>query len=269
MAYVKSSRPAAPPHEVIAHGAALAAVVVAAAALCGGAAAQAPEPNAGAQIELQIGVCESPEAVVRALAATQDGAPREVWFFDTSALVLYERGVRLRLRVERGRGELTLKVANQDCARVAPDLVPGGEGKCEYDRHGERIAGAVSLERKIDVKTTRRLAKGTESVARALSPAQVRYLREIVGAWPLPADVRALGPAALRRYRTPDRRYDVDVLTLPPGGGHVEVSRKVLLADGERAHVEMQADLARAGVPACAEQAAQSMNTLRTLAAQR
>lgn len=100
-------------------------------------------------------------------------------------------------------------------------------------------------------------------------PAQVRYLREIVGAWPLPADVRALGPAALQRYRTSDRRCDVDVWTLPRGGGHVEVSRKVPLADGERAHVEMQADLARAGVRACADQAAQSANTLRALVAQR
>jgi hypothetical protein len=237
--------------------------------LPGIAPAQVAGPPAAAQIEVQIGVCASPEAVVRALAAKEDGARRDVWFFDDTALALYERGVRLRLRVEGKKGELTLKVANQDCARVAPGLIPRGEGKCEYDRHGDRVAGAVSLERATDAKTTRRLAAGKWPIAKALSPAQAHYLRDVVRAWPLPAGIRPLGPAGLQRYRIADRPWDVEVWTLPRGGGHVEVSRKVPIADSERVYADMRAELARAGVPACADQSARSLETLRALAVPR
>jgi hypothetical protein len=244
-------------------------VAIVVAVLPGIAAAQLTGPPAAARIELQIGVCAPPEAVVRALAAKEEGARRDVWFFDDTALALHERGVRLRLRVEDKKGELVLKVANQDCALVAPGLIPRGEGKCEYDRHGDRVAGAVSLGRGVDAKTTRRLVAGKWPVAKALTPAQAHYLRDVVRAWPLPAGIRPLGPVGLQQYRAADRSWDVDVWTLPRGGGHVEVSRKVPLADGERAYADMRAELARAGVPACADQSAQSLNTLRALAAPR
>ena len=44
-----------------------------------------------------------------------------------------------------GRSVLTLKVADQDSARLDPKLVSPGEGRCEYDVYGASAAGAVSL----------------------------------------------------------------------------------------------------------------------------
>jgi hypothetical protein len=241
----------------------VAAVVAAMMLELGVAAAQAPPPS-GAQVEVQIGLCATPDATIRALGLKSDGRPLDVWFVDDAALALYERGLRLRLRMKGERGALTLKVANQDCARVK-DLVPPREGKCEYDRHGERVAGAVSLERDVDAKQAKRLVAGEVDVAKVLSPAQIRYLREVVGVWPLPADLRVLGPAALHRYRPASRAYDVDVWTLPNGGGHVEISRKVPYAEGDRAYRTLLEDLSRAGVAVCADQSARSKDTLRAL----
>lgn len=236
-----------------------------AAAPRGAEAADAPAPRSAAQIELQVGLCAPAAVVTRALALKAKGQPLDVWFFDDATLALLDRGVRLRLRVTGAGGVLTLKVAEQDCARLAPDLVPRGEGKCEYDRHGDRIAGAVSLERELDAKAARQLVAGAAPVVQALSPAQIRYLREIVGVWPLPAGVRPLGPVGLQRYRAAGRPWDVDVWAIPGGGGNVEISRKVPTAEGDRAYQELRDEVLRAGIALCADQSAQSANTLRAL----
>src|SRR5215468_4612559 len=80
--------------------------------------------------EIQIGLCAPPERIVHALHLQPRGAPIDVWQFDDAALTLLERGARLRLRVSKdGGSEFTLKLANQDCARADPKLMPSREGK--------------------------------------------------------------------------------------------------------------------------------------------
>ena len=186
--------------------------------------------------------------------------------FDDAALTLFGRGVRLRLRVAvDGRSEFTLKVADQDCARLERGLVPSGEGKCEYDVHGTSVAGAVSLTRHLNVASTKELVAGRVAPAQVMSPAQIRYLREVVRIWPLPTEIRALGPMLLRTYGTPDKRYDIDITQLPDGVEYAEISRKVPAADAARVKAAMEADLSRAGVEICADQSSQAVNKLRSL----
>src|SRR5262245_33775835 len=67
-----------------------------------------PPPPPNAPVELQIGLCTKPEEVERALALKPDGGVVDVWFWDTPALAMFERGVRFRLRVVGSKGELTL-----------------------------------------------------------------------------------------------------------------------------------------------------------------
>jgi hypothetical protein len=73
-----------------------------------------------------------------------------------------------------GGAEFTLKVANQDCARLERGVVPSGEGKCEYDVHGTSMAGAVSLTRRLGAKSTNDLVAGRAAPAQVLSPPQIR-----------------------------------------------------------------------------------------------
>src|SRR4030095_12820230 len=157
-------------------------------------AAEPPVGPKGARAEIQIGLCAPAGRIVQALDLHGRGTPMEVWQFDDAALTLFERGLRLRLRVTAaGRSEFTLKVANQDCARLDPGLVPPGEGKCEYNVYGTSEAGAVSLTRSLTAKSTKNLLGGRLAPAEALSTSQLRYLRD-VGIWPLPSGIRSLGP---------------------------------------------------------------------------
>jgi hypothetical protein len=227
-----------------------------------------PALAADAKAEIQLGLCGEVPAIEKALGLRSRGAPVEVWLFDDDALVLFEQGVRLRLRHGDARSELTLKVADQDCARVAPALLPKDQGKCEYDLHGEKLAGAVSLSQRLGGHGTvaaNDLIAGRTPVDKALSAAQIRYLREAKKLWPLPSDLRALGPIRLAVYETRDKDYDVDVTRLPGGQEYIEISTKVPMADVPKARAKLGEHLARAGVTACADQSAQAVNKLRAL----
>jgi hypothetical protein len=220
----------------------------------------------GARAEIQIGLCSPAEQVVQRLDLRPRGAPITVWQFDDPALTLFGVGVRLRLRVAAdGRSELTLKVANQDCARLEHGLVPSGEGKCEYDVYDASMSGTVSITRHLDAKNTSELVAGRVAPQRVLSQSQVRYLREVARIWPLPTEIRSLGPMRVQTYRTPDKLYDIDVSELPGGIQYAEISRKVPAADALRLKGVMEADLSRAGVETCADQSSQAGNKLRSL----
>ena len=203
---------------------------------------------------------------MQALDPRPRAAPIKVWLFDDAALTLFERGLRLRLRVAAdNRSELTLKVANQDCARLDPKFVPQREGKCEYDAYGTSMAGAVSLTRSLDATRTNDLLAARVAPAQALSTSQITYLRDVVGLWPLPSGIRGLGPMQVRTYRTMGEPYDIDITQLPGGERYAEISRKVPLADAARTREAMETYLSRAGVEICADQSSQAANKLRSL----
>ena len=246
---------------------ALAAMILAAAVAPRPAtAAEPPRGAKEARAEIQLGLCAPTDQIVQKLGLHRHGTPIEVWQFDDAVLTLFEGGVRLRLRVAAdGGSEFTLKVANQDCTRIERDVVPSGEGKCEYDVYGTSVAGAVSLTRHLDVAATSELVAGRMAPAQALSRAQARYLREVVGLWPLPPGLRALGPMHVRTYRTPDKLYDIDISQLPGGIRYAEISRKVPVAGALRLKGVMEAELSRAGVEICADQSSQAVNKLRSL----
>jgi hypothetical protein len=244
----------------------VAMVVLAAAITLSGAAAAGKAPGAASlRAEIQIALCAPPERIERALDLRASGGATEVWLFDDAALTLFNHGLRVRLRVADSRSELTLKVAGQECAGLDPKWLPAGEGKCEYDVHGTRMTGAVSLTRRLGGASAADLRADRVALAQVLSPAQVAYLRDVVALWPLPPGIRALGPMQLRTYRARGRPYDVDVSRLPAGEQYVEISRKVPVADAVPAMGALEADLARAGVDLCADQSAQAVNKLRAL----
>ena len=221
--------------------------------------------HAGPRAEIQVALCEPADRLQGKLALRPRGAPYETWLFDDRSLTLLGRGLRLRLRVSASGGDLTLKVARQDCASLPPDAVPRKEGKCEIDVHGDVADGAVSLSRTLDVATTRELIMGKVPVAALLSEAQSRFLRDVVKAWPLPSDLRALGPISNRVYSA--SRYDVDVSTLPDGGQYAEIADKVPLDRVPRERDRLMQHLARAEVEVCARQEGQAAEKLQRLLA--
>lgn len=217
------------------------------------------------QAELQVALCADPDQAIRALDLVPRGGARETWLFDDAALTLFDRGLRIRLRVSGGASELALKAAVDDCANVPRELIPEKAGKCEHDVHGDAVTAAVSLTSRLDDSSVKALLSGNLPLVDVLSPAQGRYLREVAKLWPLPAGLHPLGPVKVSTYRARKKPYDVDVSRLPAGERYVEVSRKVALAVVDAARKSFDADLARSGVAVCVDQSAQAVNKLRAL----
>lgn len=231
----------------------------------GAAAGAKPIDPQDARVEIQIGVCAEPEHIVRVLDLQPRGASVETWLFDDAGLALFGRGMRFRLRVSERDAELTLKAAIADCKSLSVAHVPTDQGKCEYDVHGSTVNSAVSLRRSVDTTTAHALVTGNLALTNALSPAQVRYLKEVLHAWPLPADIRALGPVRTQSYRAAAPPSNVDIARLPEGERFIEISRKVAYAQTERANAKLRLALADAGISACPDQSAQAINKLRAL----
>lgn len=236
-------------------------LAMAALALAGAAQAAAP----GATAEVQINLCGEPQALVRALGVAPAGPPVEAWYFETPGLDLFRARLVVRLRMKSARAELTLKAADQDCAQVAP-LLAGTDGKCEYDLHGADIKGAVSLNRSLDPAAARALLDAPSTLAAALSPAQVRFLRESASAWPLPAGIERYGPARIQAYRAKGKRYVVELWTLPGGERYAEISQKAPYTRALDVRAAIERDLARTGVAPCADQSSQAGAKLRAFA---
>jgi hypothetical protein len=227
--------------------------------LAGMGAAAAPDARA----EVQINLCAAPADIARRLQLGPAGT-LESWYFDSADLALSARGFVVRLRTGDGAPSLTLKAADQDCAAVKPELLPRGEGKCEYDFHGPHPKGAVSLSRDLSREAARELIDGRLALEQALSPAQIRFL-QAAGSWPLPAGLQRMGPVAIRAYRRADAKYVVEAWTLPGGEPFVEISEKARLAGAPAVLSRLEAMLDRAGVARCADQSSQARRKLEAM----
>lgn len=238
------------------------------AAYLGAAAGADGAPASGAAgAEVQINLCTEPAEIVRALALHAESAtPREAWYFDTPDLALFRRGLVFRLRLTGRSAELTLKAADQDCKQVPPALLPAREGKCEYDLHGDDFKGAVSLTRRLDEATSSALLGDRIPLEKALSAAQVRFLREGASVWPLPPGLQRLGPVRIQAYRSKTAKPVVEAWELPAGSRYVEISEKARVDDALRRRAELEKTLASAGVKVCADQSSQAGAKLRELA---
>jgi hypothetical protein len=222
----------------------------------------APAPKA----EIQINLCGEPRQITQALHLEAGrGKQRTVWYFDTLALALFERGLVFRLRTDADGAELTLKHADQDCSKVDPDLLPAGAGKCEFDMHGADMKGAVSLNRTLTVAAARELSAGQASLARMLSEGQLRYLSADARLWPLPDGLRVWGPVRLQSYRVRDGDFAVDLWELPDGKRYAEASRKVPATEVKAQRAALERVLAQAGASVCADQSSQAADKLKRL----
>ena len=221
-------------------------------------------PNAP-RAEIQVNLCGDPARIIERLQLKAHASVRAVWYFDTPDLALRARGIVFRLRDNREGADLTLKAAGQECATVPSALLPRAEGKCENDWHGTHVQGAVSLSRRLDSTDAMALREGPAALAAALSASQVRFLRERLGAWPLPPGIGALGPVTLQEYRPQQGAYTVEVWTVPPATTFVEISQKSADASAARVRDELLARLARANVEVCADQSSRADDKLEQL----
>jgi hypothetical protein len=235
------------------------------ASLMAGDSGAALGADAGARVaEVQINLCEPADRVIGALGLKGE-APRQSWYFESRDLALQSRGLVFRLRQTGATAELTLKVARQDCSTIPPALIPDGQGKCEFDLHGESMQGAVSLSRRLNAADTADLLAGRRGLSAALSATQVRFLQERVGLWPLPAGIERLGPVSIATFRRKGERLVVEAWTLPGGERYLEISQKSDQAHALQLRAALLERLEAARIAVCTDQSSQSAAKLRQL----
>lgn len=223
-----------------------------------------PQPAPGAPAEVQINVCEPEQKIATALKLKPARAsPTEIWYFDTRALDLLANGRVVRLRLTGGRSDLTLKVANQSCGSIER-AIPEGEGKCEYDLHGEKFAGALSLTRKLDARQAGDLRDGYAPLAGALTAAQHRFLQK-PGLGSLPDGIERIGPARVTSYRPGKGAFEVEAWTLPRGESFVEISQKARYADALKVRAALERELTAAQLTICKDQGSRAAEKLRLI----
>jgi hypothetical protein len=204
---------------------------------------------AASQAEVQINLCSDAAQVTRALALHPQDKPVTVWLFDTATLDLHREALRLRLREQGRRSELTLKMGVQDCMRIdAARLRPGG--KCEADLHGDTLDDVVSLSRPLDARQRATLLP-VDSAAAPLAVALDALL------W----------PSTVQSYRRAGEPYIVEVWTLPAGERFIELSQKLPRSQALARRDELLAQLRSAGIEVCADQSSQALRKLQTMLA--
>lgn len=214
--------------------------------------------------EVQINLCATPDAAARSLQLEPMGAAFEAWYFETADLALFRQGVLFRLRLKAHGAELTLKVANQDCIAIAPVLLPPRVAKCEYDVHGDHVAGAVSITTSLDDEQVNQLSTSPAALTDLLSAAQVAYLRDR-DVLPLAAPLLRLGPVRIQGYRRKGDAFVVEAWQLPAGQPYLEISQKTSLANAAHVHEQLTARLGRNDIDVCADQGSQAGAKLRQL----
>jgi len=213
---------------------------------------------------VQVNICEPEPKVAAALGLKPAReTATEIWYFDTPALELLSHGRVVRLRMVGGRSDLTLKVANQSCGAIER-AIPEGEGKCEYDLHGEKFAGALSLSRNLEARQAGRLRDGAEPLAAVLTATQQRFLQK-PGLGQLPDGIAPIGPVRVMSYRRPKSAFEVEAWTLPRGEAFVEISQKARYADALKVRAALVRELAAANLTTCKDQGSQAAEKLRLL----
>ena len=173
------------------------------------------------------------------------------------------RGVVVRLRISDKESELTLKFARQNCLAINLELLPTDQAKCEYDMHGEKLEGAVSISRSLESQQVDDLLNGSAALVDFLSPVQERYLQEGADVWPLPSGLKILGPGTIDTYKKKGQPFTVEIWQLQSGLRTIEISQKSTVADARSVEVHLKEILAGSQVKICEDQSSQAGRKLQ------
>jgi hypothetical protein len=191
--------------------------------------------TAGAQgVELKVTVSERQE---RAAADAFELNPRKaerrrIFFFDTTALVLFKAGVVLRAREVKGdRDDSTVKIRPVDPKSIADKWATRSGFKIEADGVADRMIRSASLSVEQDDDEIKAVEQRRRSIKKLFSDDQESFLAEMSR---VPVEFEALqvlGPVDARRWKVEHDGLPYAITaeewTLPDGNDLLEVSIKV------------------------------------------
>lgn len=233
-------------------------LVVLGATSCGGHDTSSDELLATARpaslVELKVTVDESQVALARDLLGLDHASAevREVTFYDTPELAMFQAGVILRARkVIGGPDDVTAKIRPLAAEQVTRSWFALDGFKCEIDRTATRSTSSCSLKVAIDGDDIDDAADGILSVKKLFDDDQEDFLDGYAIDVPWD-DVVPLGPIdALAWELEPEHLsfdLDAELWMLPDGLDVLELSTKVSAADADEAWDEMDAFLRDSGL---------------------
>ena len=224
-------------------------------------------------IELKLTVPESHHsATVAALGLDPlEAQIRQVFFFDTPELTLFEQGVVVRARRIQAKGgdsvvklrpvvphELPLELRQSDFFNVEVDAMPGG------------FVCSASLKNTLGPRDVRSALAGEQAVRKLFSKEQRRFYREHAPEGLGIDDLAVLGPIFVLKLRfTPEqlgRRMVVELWLYPDGSRVLELSTKCAPSEAFQVAAEARSYLVSAGVDLSGEQSPKTRKALEYFA---
>jgi hypothetical protein len=227
------------------------------------------DPAIGA-IEIKITARAADEDEVRAALETADieAERREIWFYDTPDLALFDRGLVLRARlIHGGADDSTVKLRPVDPATIEDAWKATRGFEIELDAVGEDAICSAKLSIDQDRGEIAAVAAGTRPIRSLFSKSQERLVEL---RWPDGVDwdsLTAFGPVAVRKWQFTPKDFDHEVTVeewvLPDDSDLVEISFKTAPDDAALASEAFVAGLRRRGFDTEGDQQTKTRSALR------
>src|SRR5262245_45655526 len=227
------------------------------------------DPAIGA-IEIKITAQARDEEAVRAAleAADIEAERREIWFFDTPSLDLFDRGLVLRARLVRGGADdSTVKLRPVDASTVAEHWrdTPGFE--IELDAVGADTICSAKLSVDQDRGEIAAVAAGKRPIRSLFSKTQERLVEEYWGddvSWEA---LSSFGPVAVRKWQFTPKGFQWEVTVeewvLPDDTDLVEISIKAPPGEAAAASAAFLGQLRKRGFDPDGAQQTKTRSALR------
>ena len=200
------------------------------------------DPSIGA-IEIKITARARDEDEVRTALESADVASerREIYFFDTKELDLFESGIVLRGRlVHGGTDDSTVKLRPVVPAELSSDWKKLDGFEVELDAVGDDAICSANLTVDQDRGEIRNVASGEREKQKLFSGVQEKLIDEHAPAEIVWEDLAVLGPVEVRKWEVQPEDFDYEVTieewVLPDDSDLVELSVKVDPADAAKAN---------------------------------
>jgi len=160
-----------------------------------------PAPQLETEIKIYVSTAEQTLAFGALGLAGKKEQKREISYYDTLGLELYQAGLILRARDKKGKDDdSTVKLRPMDPAQVDPGWYDEEEFKCEEDRSGAKSVVSCSLTVEQGEDEIDEVADGDRPVDKLFSNAQ-EALIDAYAAVEVPwQQLAVLGPVKVRRW---------------------------------------------------------------------
>jgi hypothetical protein len=188
------------------------------------------DPTAGETVEVKLELADASAAL--ATLGLSDGdadATQAVWFYETSALALFDAGVILRARkIHSGADDATVKARPMLPDETPPGWLALAGSKCEVDETTANAASSCSLTTTPAKGAIDDVASGAAAIGSLYDPDQLVFLGSLDAGVSIDA-LATFGPIAATEWTTGSlalERWD-----LPNGTQLLEASFRVAHAD--------------------------------------